>query len=90
MSQTEIHGEIQHSGSLPLHDLRAPAVNGWGHFLMGDSVNCFTHGWGHLGLNVRPPALSLATAMKAAKMTNDIEEVTKAAPEINDSPSLKP
>jgi hypothetical protein len=57
---------------------------------MGDSVNCFTHGWGHLGLNVRPPALSLATAMKAAKMTNDIEEETKAAPEINDSPSLKP
>jgi hypothetical protein len=32
----------------------------------------------------------LATAMKAAKMTNDIEEETKAAPEINDSPSLKP
>jgi hypothetical protein len=47
------------------------------------SVKYFTHGWRHLGLRVCPPAQSLTTAMKAAKMTNDIEEETKAVPEEN-------
>jgi hypothetical protein len=54
---------------------------GLGPFSYGASVKHVTHGWGHLALNVRPSALSLATAMKAAKMTNDIEEETKAVPE---------
>jgi hypothetical protein len=35
----------------------------------GASVNCFTHGWGHLGLQVRPPAHPLAN--EGAKMTKD-------------------
>jgi hypothetical protein len=38
----------------------------------GASVNSLTLGWSHLRLNARPPGLSLTTAMKVAKMTNEI------------------